>query len=472
MSSTRLLKARLKRFRKTRGVLLFEPTPLDDIERLHEEGLSFYEPALYIPGQMLVQKAARRDAESVLRSLDVDFDTRDVTPEGLARLHVASTNIPDLALEVEDSIRGTRRTKSAGAMASDGEKPYGNRADSDIRSRLDNMGRRLNEPTLASPNHCFTPTPVCGVGPADEPIPADPIPPPQGTAGKGVRIAVIDTGIFTDISEHPWLAKDVHYTCSDVERPDRNRDGIIDYVAGHGHFVAGIIRTAAPGSTIFVERLFHNGTFIHEWQLRQKLEQVLDADPHIINLSLTGQTFHGGPPVGLRDVWRRLKSQRPRIVVVASAGNAGVNHPFWPAAQPEVLSVGAVDRSSLLPAHPRDFSNYGPWVDVYALGVDVVNAYTTGKLKYEDPAKPASARTATFTHPFCSWSGTSFSAPLVTGRIAARMTSTTSHLSAKKASELVVADAHAATLAAGIGPNGTTIPVPTAPDGSPIHVVR
>ena len=374
---------------------------------------------------------------------------------------LAAANVPDLALDIEVSLRSSGRRTSAKARTSGTGETYGNRSDATIRSQLDELGLRSNQSTLVSPNHCFTPTPVCGVGPGEEPRPADPIPPPKGSAGRGVRVAIIDTGIFRDVSQHPWLASGVNFSLSDVEPPDADCDGFIDPVSGHGHFVAGIVRTAAPGATIFVERLFHRGRFILESDLNTALHTVIDADPHIINLSLTGQTWSGGPPTGLVDVWRKLRRKTPEIVVVASAGNAGKNVPFWPAAQPEVVSVGAVDDRGLLPTNP-DFSNYGTWVKVFARGYRVVNAYTTGILKYELPAEMGTP-SATFKYPFCSWSGTSFSAPLVTGRIAARMTKPRGGLSAAAARDAVIADARAA---------GTSGPGGTAPDGSPIYIVK
>ena len=60
--------------------------------------------------------------------------------------------------------------------------------------------------------------------------------------------------------------------------------------------------------------------------------------------------------------------------MVAAAGNDGNDVPFYPAAFDWVVSVGALDGDG----KKSDFSNYGKWVDVYAHGRDLVNAFPTG----------------------------------------------------------------------------------------------
>ena len=60
------------------------------------------------------------------------------------------------------------------------------------------------------------------------------------------------------------------------------------------------------------------------------------------------------------------------IVVVAAAGNDGTTAPFYPAAHPNVVSVGAFDED-----HKRaPFSNYGNWVDVSAPGNEIFSTYS------------------------------------------------------------------------------------------------
>ena len=63
------------------------------------------------------------------------------------------------------------------------------------------------------------------------------------------------------------------------------------------------------------------------------------------------------------------------ILTVVSAGNSGVDASLQsPSSAPEALTVGAVDVYNAKPA----WSNWGEAVDVFAPGVDVLSAYSSG----------------------------------------------------------------------------------------------
>ena len=103
-------------------------------------------------------------------------------------------------------------------------------------------------------------------------------------------------------------------------------------------------------------------------------------------------------------------------VVVAAAGNDGSCRPAWPAALPEVIGVAALDCSG-----PAAFTNHGPWVDACAPGVGIVSTF----LDFDGVEAPIPALDGfdpDCFEGFASWSGTSFSAPIVCAAIAREMT--------------------------------------------------
>ncbi|MGI9596141.1 MAG: S8 family serine peptidase, partial [Acidimicrobiales bacterium] len=103
-------------------------------------------------------------------------------------------------------------------------------------------------------------------------------------------------------------------------------------------------------------------------------------------------------------------------LVVASAGNDASCRRTWPAALKDVVSVAAVG-----PHGPAWFSNFGPWVDACAPGVDIVSQYPKPdeSLNALEGCEDLTAKD--YDTGWATWSGTSFAAPVVAARLATHL---------------------------------------------------
>jgi len=289
--------------------------------------------------------------------------------------------------------------------------------------------RQLLGEGAATPDHVLTVCAVVSPCPATEPQAVEyGIEPQPGLRtdnnGQGVLIYIADTGLLEGAdSSHSWLAGVQRASHPDgtpqdwdlSADPDPQR--IVPPYAGHGTFVAGVARCMAPRADVIVSNVFKTAGSALESEFVLELTRALDLGVDIFNLSVTAPTRNNLPMLAFEG-WLRLLDQYKGVQCVASAGNSGVRNPSWPAAFPQILSVGALTADG---QDRADFSNHGGWVDLYAPGRDLVNAYATGTYKYDDD--PYAGEEARF-FGMARWSGTSFSAPIVTGLIAARMSVT------------------------------------------------
>ena len=357
---------------------------------------------LYRPGELLVAPGSEERAREALKSFGVSTERSAKTYTGVARLFVSSrVDLPDLLDEVEHDAP-------------------------------DLAG-------LVTPNHWFVGAPYRHFGPGDEPHQ-----PPRGAhaeiskeGGEGARVAIVDSGFLKEAFRHPWLAHDVTVDAADIEEPDLDRDGFLDFDAGHGTFVAGCVRQVAPAAALTVEQALDRHGLVSEDALSEQVLQALRRQPHVLNLSLGAYTRDDRAPLGLA-VWEERLREDPSLVVVAAAGNDATDDRFYPAALPWVVGVGATNADGTARA---PFSNFGDWVDCCARGTDLVNAYGSGRYRTE-------AGEVREFDGIASWSGTSFAAPLVAGAIAARMEG--GRLSPAEARDRVLAEA--GPVVAGIGP--------------------
>src|SRR3954454_20073534 len=256
--------------------------------------------------------------------------------------------------------------------------------------------------------------------------------PPLPTPGD-VTVGVIDTGLVLgdDRQPHPWFAGHVTYDETEADelgvgRGDADDFGYLADADGHGTFVTGLILREAPRARVVMCGVLDKDDDASDDALGARDDakvadavRTLAAVPNlaVINLSFGGGVFtREDVPANLAAA---LDALDPRVAVVAAAGNDGTGHEVWPPASERVISVGALDERRLGPpgaTPPRAaFSNHGPWVKAYASGVQVLGPFVTFD---ESGPDLFGRRPAQQFRGWARWSGTSFAAAIVSGRIA------------------------------------------------------
>lgn len=337
---------------------------------------------LYEPGTLLVRDGQAGEVRTRLRTLDIETE--------------ATGGIP--------SVPGCTRLRTGG----------------DVMRAMDLVAEMMG-PGVCSPNHLVHISPgTAGTCPATEPVPVPPGTPPSPgvsadpTDGQGVRVVVADTGLDPAAEKRsPWLAG----VTGDVDE-GINATPLAEY-AGHGTFIAGVVRCMAPAAEVHVRATFGVGGAAFETELIEGLMSILDNDhPDIISFSAGTWSGVAQDLITLQLFGRRRLRLHKGVVLVAAAGNDGQRVPFWPAAAPYAVSVGALNSDYTGRA---TFSNFGGWVDAYAPGEDLVNAFPTGSYVAQEP--PHAGTTFSYDG-MAKWSGTSFATPVVAGLTAARMSKT------------------------------------------------
>jgi len=319
---------------------------------------------------------------------------------------------------------------------------------------LDELDQDPETRDLARPDHVVH---ICPGGrpshcPATEPTETDREPwptradvNPAAGDGSGVRVVVIDTGWYDPardgIQPSPWPW--IRHVVNGEPEPEGIRDpndpnAPLRQYAGHGTFITGVIASIAPEAEIWVlslprdPDLLQGGVF--ESEIVSQLDAALALDPHLINLSAGCPTRLNRPARGFERWWDDVtsKTPEPQWVLVASAGNNASPWAFWPASFDWALGVGSLDRDG----HVSNFSNWGDSVDVYALGRNIVNAFPKGD--YVCQESPDRGDVRSFNHWRARWSGTSFSAPLVTGLIAQALSQQEDEMDARVARDAVL----------------------------------
>jgi thermitase len=248
-----------------------------------------------------------------------------------------------------------------------------------------------------------------------EPVPAPPTGPttslPPSGSGAPVRVAVLDTGITEQLRGDGWLTG-VERTPGNVDLLDllpAGPDGLLDYGAGHGTFVAGVVARVAPQAEIVMYRAADTDGFATDEDIADAILAAHADGAQIINVSMALRTADDSPPPAMAAAVATVLGSGADRVIVAAAGNFGDKSVVYPAALDGVYSVAGLT-ATLTPAL---WSSYGA-VDFSTVAEGIRSTFVKGtESPVFDPAPDAFGADA-----WALWSGTSFAAPQVAGAVA------------------------------------------------------
>lgn len=356
------------------------------------------EPVLVVPRQVLVDAPDGPRAAEVLRSAKRASVGR-AAPLGTSTILELPDDLP--VTEAVDVLRSHQvRAGANHAVAHSG------------RSK---GGSSPKEVDTAPPSPRTTDTPVTA-----EPLVV--------VIDTGIDIAAIGKAEADRNRRDHWLDRVGLLSSDDVDlldtedvRGDDEPDGYLDLGAGHGTFVAGIVRRFLPTANVVVLRALESDGHGTEAAVQQAIARAsclfaATSGPGVLNLSLGFESMDRQEPLGMANVIRALPDD---VAVVAAAGNGATEAPVWPAAFDRVLGVGSLTSDGA----PSTWSNRGDWVDFSMVGEGVVSTFVSGTETQgtgadDDPFDPE-PDTFEAPDPYAIWSGTSFSTAKVTGRLAA-----------------------------------------------------
>ncbi|MFJ2706663.1 S8 family serine peptidase [Streptomyces sp. NPDC087428] len=235
-----------------------------------------------------------------------------------------------------------------------------------------------------------------------------------GYTGKGVKIAVLDTGAD---ATHPDLKGQILTTKNFSGTPDAldhfgHGTHVSSIAAGTGAKSGGKFKGVAPDAKLLEAKVLDDDGFGDDSGILAGMDWAVAQGADVINLSLGGTDTPGIDP--LEEAVNKLSASSGVLFAIA-AGNEGdgAGTVGSPGSADAALTVGAVDDHDLL----ADFSSRGPRVgdsaikpDVTAPGVDITAAASPGsEIDKEVGQNPPG---------YLTISGTSMATPHVAGAAA------------------------------------------------------
>lgn len=213
----------------------------------------------------------------------------------------------------------------------------------------------------------------------------------RGITGKGIKIGIMDSGIYFG---HPEFSRNLKQGINILNPSELPLDDF-----GHGTFVAGVIAAnnnnygvvgASFGAEIYPIKVLDKDGFGRINDIVEGIEWCIQNDINIINMSFAinedNESFHSAIK----------KATEAGIIIVASASNSYGGEVGYPASYDEVISVTSVNKKMEIDKKaPRGK------VDFSAPGVDIISTSSNGD--------------------YSNLSGNSYAAPHITGIIALLM---------------------------------------------------
>jgi type VII secretion-associated serine protease mycosin len=245
------------------------------------------------------------------------------------------------------------------------------------------------------------------------------------TRGKGVTIAIIDTGIDGGVAElRGAVVGGTDFSghgAADGQTPvgtdSEHGTMVASLAAGRGSGTgAGVIGAAPEASLLSISVGFGEGGGDSDQQIADAVTWAVDHGAKVINMSLTRNTLDWPPS------WDTafLYAAKHDVVVVAAAGNrgSGTEEVGAPATMPGVLAVGGVDSAGVA---SNRASAQGITIGVSAPSENLVGVVPGGG--------------------YVLWDGTSGATPIVAG-IVALVRAAHPELDAANVIQRVLATAH------------------------------
>jgi subtilisin family serine protease len=149
----------------------------------------------------------------------------------------------------------------------------------------------------------------------------------EGLTGRGVRVAIIDSGVNAAHPHVGGVAGGVFI------RPAGESEGYLDRI-GHGTAVAGAIREKAPDALLYAVKIFDRNLVSSSEILLRALEWCLAHEMHVINLSL------GSLNQETRPSFERLLERATAAGVLVVAAQEADGRAVLPGCLPGALAVG------------------------------------------------------------------------------------------------------------------------------------